>query len=100
MIHDTDPTGTQRPLPFFREAARSVQCKLPFADRIAEAVLGERAMDCGLPGGLSQWWARRDSISTLIRIGLPRSRHSDRCAAEVQIVICAMLPAGCPAVAA
>jgi choline dehydrogenase-like flavoprotein len=52
--------GPRPPLPFLREAARSAQCDLPFAERLAEAVLGERALNCDFPGGLRQWWLRRD----------------------------------------
>jgi choline dehydrogenase-like flavoprotein len=49
----------RRPLPLGKELARSLQCTLPFADQLSHAVLGD-ALQCGLGGGLEDWWHSRD----------------------------------------
>jgi choline dehydrogenase-like flavoprotein len=49
------------PLPFGKELARSVQCALPLADRLAEAVLGD-SLRCNVGGGLADWWLSRDPV--------------------------------------
>lgn len=48
----------RRPLTLGKELARTVQCQVPFADRLTEAVLGDR-LDCET-GGLEAWWQIRD----------------------------------------
>jgi choline dehydrogenase-like flavoprotein len=48
----------RKPLPFGKELARSVQCAVPFADQLTEAVLGDR-LQCDT-GGLEDWWRSRD----------------------------------------
>jgi choline dehydrogenase-like flavoprotein len=49
----------RRPLPLGKELARSAQCNLPFAAELTDAVLGD-ALQCGLGGGLEDWWRSRD----------------------------------------
>jgi choline dehydrogenase-like flavoprotein len=49
----------RKPLPLGKELARSVQCAVPYADALAEAVLGDR-LQCDT-GGLEDWWRSRDS---------------------------------------
>jgi choline dehydrogenase-like flavoprotein len=49
---------TRKPLPLGKELARSLQCTLPFADRLTEAVLGD-SLQCDT-GGLEDWWQSRD----------------------------------------
>jgi choline dehydrogenase-like flavoprotein len=43
-----------RSLSFFREAARSLECNLPFAKALATEVLGQKEVRCDL-GGLGDW---------------------------------------------
>lgn len=42
-----------------KEALRSLQCALPFAGRLSEAVLGD-SLKCGFGGGVADWWHSRD----------------------------------------
>jgi choline dehydrogenase-like flavoprotein len=49
----------RRPLSFGKEFARSVQCTVPYADDLADAVLGDR-LQCDT-GGLEDWWQSRDA---------------------------------------
>lgn len=49
----------RKPLPFTKELARSVQCNVPFAERLAEAVTGDR-LQCDM-GGITDWYHSRDS---------------------------------------
>lgn len=51
--------ANRKPLPFGKELARTVQCAVPYADRLSEAVLGD-ALQCGQGGGLEDWWHSRD----------------------------------------
>ena len=51
----------RKPLPFAKELARSVQCTVPFADRLTEAVTGDK-LQCDM-GGLEDWYYSRDSDS-------------------------------------
>jgi choline dehydrogenase-like flavoprotein len=48
----------RKPLPLGKELARSLQCTLPFADRLTDAVLGD-SLQCDT-GGLQDWWLSRD----------------------------------------
>jgi choline dehydrogenase-like flavoprotein len=48
----------RKPLSFGKEAARSLQCAVPFADRLTETVLGDKLL-CDT-GGLGDWWQSRD----------------------------------------
>ena len=48
----------RKPLPLGKELARSAQCAVPFADQLAQAVLGDR-LQCDT-GGLEDWWRSRD----------------------------------------
>jgi choline dehydrogenase-like flavoprotein len=48
----------RRPLPLAKELARSAQCAVPYADALAQAVLGDR-LQCDT-GGLGDWWRSRD----------------------------------------
>ena len=48
----------RKPLAFEKELARSLQCTIPYADRVAEAVLGDK-LRCD-DGGLEAWWQARD----------------------------------------
>ena len=52
-------TMDRKPLPFGKELARTLQCSVPYADRLTEAVLGD-ALTCGLGGGVEDWWHSRD----------------------------------------
>jgi choline dehydrogenase-like flavoprotein len=49
----------RRSLPFGKELARSLQCAVPYADRLTEAVLGDR-LQCDT-GGIEDWWLSRDT---------------------------------------
>lgn len=49
----------RKPLPFGKELARTLQCSVPYADRLTEAVLGD-ALQCGMGGGVEDWWRSRD----------------------------------------
>ena len=49
----------RKPLPFGKELARTLQCSVPYADRLTQAVLGD-ALTCGLGGGVEDWWHSRD----------------------------------------
>ena len=51
--------ANRRPLAFGKELARTLQCSVPYADRLTEAVLGD-ALTCGLGGGVEDWWHSRD----------------------------------------
>lgn len=49
----------RRPLPFAKELARTVQCSVPYAADMTDAVLGD-ALQCGMGGGVTDWWRSRD----------------------------------------
>jgi choline dehydrogenase-like flavoprotein len=51
----------RKPLPFGKELARTLQCAVPYADRLTDAVLGD-ALTCGLGGGVEDWWHSRDGV--------------------------------------
>jgi choline dehydrogenase-like flavoprotein len=48
----------RKTLPFGKELARSVQCTVPFAERLTEAVTGAQ-LRCDL-GGVEDWWQSRN----------------------------------------
>jgi choline dehydrogenase-like flavoprotein len=49
----------RRTLPLGKELARSLQCNVPFAARLTEAVAGD-ALQCGMGGGIEDYWLSRD----------------------------------------